>query len=50
VLALHQAHLHTLPHDLFQQLLEQFRLLEILGGVSRRTLPRSQRPVVGGGD
>ena len=28
VLALHQSHLHTLPHDLFEQLLEQFRLLK----------------------
>ena len=26
--ALHQPHLHALSHDLFEQLLEQFRLLE----------------------
>jgi len=28
MLALHQPHLHTLPHDLFEQLLEQFRFLK----------------------
>ena len=28
VLALHQAHFHTLAHDLFKQLLEQLRFLK----------------------
>jgi hypothetical protein len=28
LLALHQSHFHTLPHDLLKQLLEQLRLLK----------------------
>jgi len=48
LLALHQPHLHTLPHDLLEQLLEQLRFLEppvpVLGehGVMRNLLIETQ--------
>ena len=48
MLALHQSHFHTLPHDLFKQLLEQLRLLKpsvpVLGerGVMRNLLIEPQ--------
>ena len=48
MLALHQSHFHTLPHDLLEQLLEQLRLLKpsmpVLGerGVMRNLLIETQ--------